>query len=135
MVAMQLVRNSALALGALALVGATAVGAHAATSTGGATVDGHYRIASTDCYFGGARCTVVFDVEQSGTRLTSPTDQHFHGSVNGDRIRVGERYPQGTVEDGWIAVGTTTDGGHTFAGTMTDGIGGTGKFVMVFVTP
>jgi hypothetical protein len=133
--ATKVTRWSAAAIAALSVVAVTGVAAHASTATGTATVDGQYRIASTDCYFGAGSCTTVFDVEQVGTRLSSPTDRLFHGSVNGDRIRVGERYPQGTVEDSWIAAGTTTDGGHTFAGNMNDGIGGTGKFVMVFVKP
>jgi hypothetical protein len=93
-------------------------------------IDGHYRIVSTDCYFGGGRCHATFDIEQVGATLTSPTDKYFHGHVHGDHVRVGERYPPGTSEDGWTASGTTANGGRTVTGTMVDGIGGSGTFVL-----
>jgi hypothetical protein len=100
-----------------------------------ATINGHYRIVSTDCYFGSARCERVFDIGQISTTLADPHDKYLRGRVHGDRVRVGETFPLGTIEDSWVATGTTTDGGQTVSGTMSDGIGGTGNFVMVFERP
>ena len=115
------------------LAGLLALGgfvAPAAASPASVVVDGHYRIVSTDCYFGAGKCSTVFDVEDVAARLSSPTDHYFHGHVNGDRISFGEIWPPGVSEDGWWCTGTTTNGGLTIKGTMTDGIGGTGTFVL-----
>jgi hypothetical protein len=97
------------------------------------TVQGRYRIVSTDCYFSRGSCHVIFNIEQVGTRLSDDADKLFHGRVHGVHVRVGERYPQGTSEDSWLAVGTTDDGGRVVKGTMTDGIGGSGTFTMTKV--
>ncbi len=96
-------------------------------------VVGLYRIVSTDCYFAAGKCHARFDIEQSGTTLTDPSDRYFHGNVNGQRVKVGERYPRGTSEDGWVAVGTTSNGGKTVSGDFYDGIGGSGTFTMTYV--
>jgi hypothetical protein len=70
---------------------------------------------------------------QSNKRVRSvsdDTDRYFHGRVHGVNVRVGERFPQGTSEDGWTATGKTDDGGRVVKGTMVDGIGGSGTFTM-----
>jgi hypothetical protein len=103
-----------------------------ATST--VTVDGHYRVTSTDCYFSGGRCTTTFDIEQVGLKLRDTTDKYFFGNVRGTHVGFGEVFPLGTVEDGWWCHGTTTDGGLTIRGTMDDGIGGSGTFVARFIS-
>ena len=105
----------------------------AASST--VKIDGVYRIVSTDCYFAAGECHARFDVEQSGTVLSDPTDRYFHGRVKGDRVKVGEQFPRGTSEDSWVAIGTTSNGGKTVSGNFYDGIGGSGAFTMTFVGP
>jgi hypothetical protein len=97
------------------------------------TVQGRYRIVSTDCYFVRGGCHATFNIEQTGARLSDDADKLFHGRVHGVDVRVGERYPQGTSEDSWTAVGSTQDGGRVVKGTMTDGIGGSGTFTMTLV--
>jgi hypothetical protein len=104
-------------------------------TTSAVHVDGMYRIVSTDCYFAGAKCHAVFDIEQMGTKLSDPSDRHFHGAIIGTTVVVGEKFGEGTVEDGWTAVGPTTDGGKTVSGNFTDGIGGSGTFTMMFLRP
>jgi hypothetical protein len=99
----------------------------------GTIVQGRYRIVSTDCYFSRGSCHATFDIEQVGTKLSDDSDKLFHGGVHGVDVRVGERYPMGTSEDSWTAVGTTKDGGRVVKGTMTDGIGGSGTFTMTQV--
>ena len=76
-----------------------------AVTTPTAKIDGLYRIESTDCYFAAGKCRARFDIEQSGATLSDPSDKYFHGKVSGDRVKVGERFPKGTSEDGWIARG------------------------------
>ena len=93
-------------------------------------VDGHFRIVSTDCYFARGSCTATFDIEDAAGTLSSPTDRYFHGHVNGDRISFGEIWPPGVSEDGWWCHGATVNGGLTFKGTMMDGIGETGTYVL-----
>ena len=97
--------------------------------------DGVYRIVSTDCYFSAGSCHARFDIEQAGNILSDRSDKLLHGRINGTHVRIGETYPPGTSEDGWIAIGTTTDGGKTVKGTFTDGIGGSGTFTMTYVAP
>jgi hypothetical protein len=48
-----------------------------------ATINGHYRIVSTDCYFGSARCERVFDIGQISTTLADPHDKYLRGRVHG----------------------------------------------------
>lgn len=96
-------------------------------------IDGVYRIVSTDCYFAAGKCHARFDIEQSGTVLSDPTDRYFHGKVKGDRVKLGEQFPCGTSEDSWVAVGTTSNGGKTVGGHFYDGIGGSGTFTMSLV--
>jgi hypothetical protein len=107
----------------------------ATASTQGATVDGQYKITSTDCYFGGGACTTIFDIEQIGYRLHVPHDKYFHGQIHARRVHIAETFGLGTIEDSWGASGTTTDGGLTIRGTMWDGIGGSGTFVMKYTGP
>jgi hypothetical protein len=102
-------------------------------TTSGVRVDGIYRIVSTDCYFPGGTCQTKFDIEQSGTTLTDMADRHFHGHIVGTKVVVGEKFGPGTVEDGWKAVGQTSDGGKTVSGNFMDGIGGSGTFTMTFL--
>jgi hypothetical protein len=96
-------------------------------------VEGLYRIVSTDCYFAAGKCHARFDIEQSGSTLSDPSDKYFHGKVNGRRVTVGERFPRGTSEDGWSAVGSTSNGGKTVSGDFYDGIGGSGTFTMTYI--
>jgi hypothetical protein len=118
-----------------AVLAAVPLGSTAATaSTQGATVDGQYKITSTDCYFNGG-CTATFDIEQVGARLRVPHDKYFHGQVHAHRVHFAETFGLGTIEDSWGASGTTADGGLTIRGHMWDGIGGTGTFVMKYQGP
>jgi hypothetical protein len=117
--------------GLAALIGLGGVGSPASASPATVVVDGHYRIVSTDCYFGAGKCSKVFDIEDVAGRLSSPTDRYFHGHIrSGGRVAFGEIWPPGVSEDGWWCMGTTTNGGLTVKGTMTDGIGGSGTFVL-----
>ena len=116
---------------AAASVGTTA-GAASATGTV-VRVDGIYRVVSTDCYFAAGTCSARFDIEQKADVLSDGGDRYFHGHVRGNHIQIGETYPPGTSEDGWVAFGTTSNGGRTFAGVFDDGIGGTGTFKATFV--
>jgi len=111
------------------------IGLSMAPSSNGVRVDGHYRIVSTDCYFGAGKCRATFDIEQSGTTLSDASDKLFHGRIRGDHVRFGEKWPPGVSEDSWWCSGTTTDGGRIIKGTMTDGIGGSGTFVMKSLGP
>jgi hypothetical protein len=104
-------------------------------ATSAVRVNGFYRIVSTDCFFPGGTCHDVFSIEQAGTTLFDPSDRHFHGHVDGTKVVVGEKFGPGTVEDGWKAVGQTTDGGKTVSGVFMDGIGGSGTFTMTFLRP
>ncbi|HYA69684.1 MAG TPA: hypothetical protein VED63_13210, partial [Acidimicrobiales bacterium] len=97
------------------------------------TVNGRYRITSTDCYFAAGSCKATFDIEQRGFKLSDPSDKHFYGHVRGTTVHFGERWPSGVSEDSWSCTGSTTDGGKTITGTMTDGIGGSGTFVMKYL--
>ncbi len=118
------------AIGALGVLMWPGLGAGAAAPAApAASINGPYRLTTTDCYLSGGRCTGVFDVVQTGTRLADPSDRYFRGHVNGRHVDFGEVYPPGTSEDGWWCVGTTSDGGRIVRGTMTDGIGGSGTFV------
>ena len=98
-----------------------------------AHVDGVYRIVSTDCYFGAGACSQKFDIEQHGDTLTAIGDTYFHGRISGGHVHFGETWPPGVSEDSWYCQGTSSDGGHTVAGTMTDGIGGSGTFRLTFL--
>jgi hypothetical protein len=101
----------------------------AASATSRSTVvDGVYRVVSTDCYFSGGRCRDRFDIEQVGDKLVDHSDRYFRGHVRGERVTISEVYPPGVGEDSWWASGRTMDGGATFSGTFTDGIGGSGTF-------
>lgn len=93
-------------------------------------VQGIYHIVSTDCYFSAGSCSADFDIIQRHGRLSDPHDKLFYGHVRGDEVVFGEKWPPGVGEDSWSCSGTTTDGGQTIIGTMTDGIGGSGAFVM-----
>jgi hypothetical protein len=104
-------------------------------ATSAVRVDGVYRIVSTDCYFAGGKCQTTFRIEQAGTTLFDLMDRHFHGHVVGTKVVVGEKFGPGTVEDGWKAVGQTTDGGKTVSGNFMDGVGGSGTFTMTFLRP
>ena len=123
----------------LSVVGAVALGCLLTDATAGATqtarVDGHYRIVSTDCYFGAGACHTRFDIEQKGTLLSVGADPLFHGHVNGDHVYFGEFFPPGTSEDSWSALGTTADHGRTVVGTMHDGLGGSGTFTLTYLGP
>jgi hypothetical protein len=122
---------SSLGLLLIAVLGSSTVVANAVTP--GARVEGLYRIDSTDCYFAAGKCHARFDIQQSAGVLTDASDKYFHGKVNGDRVKVGERFPRGTSEDSWIAIGTSTDGGKTVSGSFYDGIGGSGTFTMTYL--
>ncbi len=98
-------------------------------------VDGEYRIVSTDCYFGAGACRARFDIEQTGTTLSDPSDKLFHGVVHGTHVHFGETWPPGVSEDSWWCSGTTADFGRTISGTMTDGLDGSGTFVMTYLGP
>ena len=119
---------------AAAMLGSSVTVASAATSPT-AKIDGLYRIVSTDCYFAAGKCRARFDIEQSGSTLSDPSDKYFHGHVSGDHVKVGERFPKGTSEDSWIARGTTSNGGKTVSGDFYDGIGGSGTFTMTYIGP
>jgi hypothetical protein len=95
-------------------------------------VDGHYKIVSTDCYFSAGSCTARFDIEQHGSTLNAIGDRYFHGNVNGVHVHFGETWPPGVSEDSWWCQGTTSNGGRTVTGTMTDGIGGSGTFRLTY---
>ncbi len=114
-------------------VGSVVLPASVSATSSGTTIQGRYRIVSTDCYFSRGSCHATFDIEQAGSKLSDDSDKLFHGATHGVDVRVGERYPQGTSEDSWAAVGTTDDGGRVVTGTMTDGIGGSGTFTMTKV--
>jgi hypothetical protein len=98
------------------------------------TIDGRYKITSTDCYFSGG-CSTVFDIEQVASRLHVKGDKYFHGQTHGHRVHIAETFGLGTIEDSWGASGTSTDGGLTIRGSMWDGIGGSGTFVMKYLGP
>ena len=127
-----MVRSGLATVSAFVIValGAPALPAHASIpSTSSVThVDGIYRIVSTDCYFAAGRCRARFDIEQKGTKLFDPGDRYFRGHVQAEHVDVSEVYPAGTSEDSWWATGVTNDGGRTFSGTFSDGIGGSGTF-------
>lgn len=122
--------RSILMAGMLATVGVLGVAAPAGASPAIPVIDGHYRIVSTDCYFAAGSCTATFDIEDVAARLSAVGDRYFHGHVWGIRINFGETWPPGVSEDSWYCTGLTRDGGQTIRGTMTDGIGGSGTFVL-----
>lgn len=97
-------------------------------------VEGHYRIVSTDCYFGQGHCSTRLDIVQTGSKLSDPTDPNFHGQVHGDHVRISENVPC-CSEDGWAASGISHDGGRVIKGTFYDGLGGTGTFTMTYKGP
>jgi hypothetical protein len=121
------------AAAALALSTMVGFGAGPAGAAGppAVTLNGSYRIISTDCYFGAGRCSAVLDLVQSPAGLlSSPTDRHLHGRVSGRWVVVSEDEPPGVVEDGWLARGyANATGGHVH-GDFLDGIGETGTFVL-----
>ena len=82
------------------------------------------------CYFAAGSCKASFDIVQSHATLSDPHDKLFHGHVNGTKVSFGETWPPGVSEDSWWCSGTTTNGGFTITGTMSDGIGGNGTFTM-----
>jgi hypothetical protein len=120
---------AAAAMLATVAIGAAPAGAAAQQMT----IDGRYKITSTDCYFGGGACSTVFDIEQVGARLHVKGDKYFHGQTHAHRVHIAETFGEGTVEDSWGASGSSADGGLTIRGSMWDGIGGSGTFVMKYL--
>ncbi len=116
------------------LIAVPLASAPANASTDQMTIDGQYKITSTDCYFNG-NCSTTFDIEQVGSRLHVPHDKYFHGQTHAHRVHIAETFGQGTIEDSWGASGTSNDGGMTIRGSMWDGLGGTGTFVMKYLGP
>jgi hypothetical protein len=126
-----LVGSATIAMAVAGLLVSAAGPANATTAP--VHVDGIYRVHSTDCYFAAGTCTARFDIEQNGLILFDTGDKLFHGRIRYNHITIGETYPQGTIEDSWSASGTTTNGGRSFSGTFSDGIGGSGTFTATFL--